>query len=1277
MLTVVLLGVVSSPACAVEPWWHLTSNALPSFLPSGVSAPEVQDLTISGGEEGEEFVLAKLTPGEVAAKKFEHLAFFAIGENGLAPEASVIQLGLESSELYGEGNVEVIEHVPGAARLGLEPYVVKFIGALADEPTTVINTELDSPGLFPFKGSVAVTEVSKGRNSGIVHVKADNIGDAPAGACTKVTLGSGKYKDAGCTEKVTGTEEVEFELMPVPVTVTDTLPPGVQAVAVELAHEVGSSVSGTCSLAQVSCTVAGPLPVDQQIGMNVRVAVDSGSAFAQNVMSVTGGDAPPTSITRKLTFSSAPTPFGVEDYELLPEEEGGGLDAQAGSHPFQLTTQVTLNQTAQVSTPEEPKDLSLKIPPGLIANSTAMPRCTTGQFLTLVAEPSRSVNACPADTAIGFVSLRFNKVKLISGYLGEQNTLTEELPIFNLEPGVGEPARFGFYVPEGAAGVYVDTGIRTGEDYGATVTASNIPQTVAFLESTVTVWGVPSASVHNSQRGWDCLAESLGEPHFHSCVHEEELQPPAFLSMSTSCAGPLQTSVTGDSWTDSTPFAAVTPPEPMPAMDGCDRLPFSPSISVTPDSTATSSPSGLKVDVHVNQNGALNDEGLAQSAVKSITTTLPEGVAVNPSGGNGLLACSEGLVGFEGEREFSSVPNAKLLTFTPTLPGGTAALRAGDSEPLEQGVNFCPDASKVGTVRIKSPLLPVNQPLEGFVYLATQNENPFGSLIAMYIVAEDPVSGSVVKLPGEVSLSESGQLTATFKNTPQLAFEDAELHFFGGERAPLATPAHCGAYTTTASVVPWAAEEKTATSEGDEAAVTAHVSSTFNITSGPNGSACPGASLPFSPSLTGGSTNINAGGFSPLTTTIARQDGEQNLQSVTLHMPAGLEGLLSTVKLCPEAQANEGTCGPESLIGETTVSAGVGSDPVSVKGGKFYITEKYGGAPFGLSIVNPVKAGPFDLEHDTSPADPGYTPACDCVVVRARIEVNPATAELTVTTDESGSHAIPHLIDGMPVQIQKVNVLINRERFTFNPTSCDPSAITGAITSDGGATQLVRAPFQAANCALLAFKPIFKVSTFAKTSKTDGASLSVKLSYPNAPFGTQANIAKVKVDLPKQLPSRLTTLQKACLAAVFDANPAGCPAGSIVGHAKVITPVLPVPLEGPAYFVSHGGEAFPSLTIVLKGYGVTVDLVGSTFIKKGITSSTFKATPDVPFNTFELVLPQGKYSALAANGNLCKAKLAMPTAFTAQNGLTIHQTTPITVTNCPKAKKPAKHKRKH
>jgi hypothetical protein len=199
-------------------------------------------------------------------------------------------------------------------------------------------------------------------------------------------------------------------------------------------------------------------------------------------------------------------------------------------------------------------------------------------------------------------------------------------------------------------------------------------------------------------------------------------------------------------------------------------------------------------------------------------------------------------------------------------------------------------------------------------------------------------------------------------------------------------------------------------------------------------------------------------------------------------------------------------------------------------------------------------------------------------------------------------------------------------------------------------------------------------ATSGKTSRAGGASLSVKLSYPAGPY--DANIATVKVELPKKLPSRLTTLQKACTAVVFEANPASCPAASIIGHATATTPVLPVPLSGPAYFVSHGGEAFPSLVIVLQGYGTTVHLVGSTFIsKQGITSSTFKTVPDVPVGTFELTLPEGPYSALAANGNLCNSKLAMPTEFVGQNGALIKTTTKIQTTGCPKAKK-ATHKKK-
>jgi hypothetical protein len=277
---------------------------------------------------------------------------------------------------------------------------------------------------------------------------------------------------------------------------------------------------------------------------------------------------------------------------------------------------------------------------------------------------------------------------------------------------------------------------------------------------------------------------------------------------------------------------------------------------------------------------------------------------------------------------------------------------------------------------------------------------------------------------------------------------------------------------------------------------------------------------------------------------------------------------------------------------------------------------------------------------------------------------------LTVTTNP-----IPQLIDGVPVQIKKVNVTVNRERFTFNPTDCNPLSITGTITGAEGASEPVSVPFQVTNCALLGFKPDFKVSVTGKTSKQDGAGLSTTLSYPPGSLGTMANIAHVKVELPEQLPSRLTTLQKACLAKVFETDPASCPPASVVGHAHVTTPVLPVPLEGPAYFVSHGNEAFPSLTIVLQGYGVTVDLVGTTFISKGITSTTFKSAPDVPFNKFELTLPQGPFSALTANADLCHAKLAMPSEFIAQDGAMIHQPTPIEVTGCPTRLALVSHKR--
>jgi hypothetical protein len=302
------------------------------------------------------------------------------------------------------------------------------------------------------------------------------------------------------------------------------------------------------------------------------------------------------------------------------------------------------------------------------------------------------------------------------------------------------------------------------------------------------------------------------------------------------------------------------------------------------------------------------------------------------------------------------------------------------------------------------------------------------------------------------------------------------------------------------------------------------------------------------------------------------------------------------------------------------------------------------------------------------------------VLVRGKIEIDPHTAAITIVSNPPGTpDAIPTHLEGIPLEIQKVNAITTRSNFQFNPTNCNKLAVTGTIHSSEGGTDTINVPLQVTNCGALKFAPKFSVSTSGKTSKAKGASLKAKVTYPKGPQGTYANIARVKVDLPKQLPSQLKTLQKACTAKQFELNPANCPKESKVGFAKAITPLLPVPLEGPAIFVSHGNEAFPSLIMVLQGYGVTIDLVGTTFISKaGITSSTFKTVPDQPISSFELNLPQGKYSALAANGNLCTVKggLKMPTEFLAQNGLKINESTKIGVTGCKKTKKAKKRTNK-
>jgi hypothetical protein len=494
-------------------------------------------------------------------------------------------------------------------------------------------------------------------------------------------------------------------------------------------------------------------------------------------------------------------------------------------------------------------------------------------------------------------------------------------------------------------------------------------------------------------------------------------------------------------------------------------------------------------------------------------------------------------------------------------------------------------------------------------------------------------SGIVVKLEGRASLNQqTGQLTATFDNNPQLPFSDLKLTLAGGSRATLANSRVCGPVSTSLDMTPWSNPFTT----------DVLTTSQFEISQG-----C--ISPQFNPSFAAGTTNIQAGEYTPFTLSFGRTDSDEFLNGLQMQMPEGLSGSLTGIPLCKEPEASQGACPAASLIGQTQVLTGPGQTPFLVTGGQVFLTGGYKGAPFGLSIVVPAKAGPFTLSGTTGTGN---------VVVRAAINLDPHTAALTITSDP-----LPTALDGIPLQLKVVNVTIDRPGFTFNPTSCAKTSITATLSSKESGGAHVSSPFQVTNCAGLGFKPGFKVSTSGKTSRVNGASLDAKLTYPTGV--KYANIAKVKVDLPRQLPSRLTTLQKACPAATFNANPALCPKDSIVGIARAKTPILPVQLMGPAYFVSHGGEAFPNLTVVLQGYGVRIDLIGDTFINKaGITSSTFNQVPDVPVSSFELYLPQGPDSALAANGNLCKSTLKMPTSFVAQNGATIHQTTPVTVTGC-------------
>ncbi len=1035
-----------------------------------------------------------------------------------------------------------------------------------------------------------------------------------------------------------------------PVTIKDTLPPGLEATSVKGAPafeivEEGHQMS--CELRTLTCGSAPEtLPPFQALDVAIQVNVKPGaSPGEQNKVSVQGGEregegsveTPGASVTEPLSVKQQSTPFGVEEggYSLNPEAEGGAPDTQAGSHPFQLTTTLNLNQTVEsvggshlvAAAPALPKDLGFNLPPGLIGDPRAVPPCPSVDFLAL---GNAFTNACKPESAIGVVVVTLEEPTKF-------RNITRAVPLWNLEPAQGEPARFGFEVL--TVPVVLDTSVRSGGDYGVSVSVNNAPEAAQILASEVTIWGTPGDPHHDQSRGWPCV---LGGVYYVN--HEVPCEAPnprsstPLLTLPTSCTGPLGTTVEGHSWPvkslGSEPgqifsLEGTATEYTLPGMEGCEHVPFSPSIHLESESRAASTPTGLTADVHVPQQSTLEEGALGEADVKATSVTLPAGVQLNPSSANGLQACSEQQIGFEG-------------------PAGPDPLSEAAPQPLRfsTGPAQCPDASKVGTVRVRTPLL--EHELFGAVYLASQDANPFGSLLALYVVAEDPFSGIRVKLAGEVQLNGStGQISSTFLDTPQVPFEDFVLEFSGGPRASVSTPGLCGNYQTQAMFTPWSGSEPVASLTGG---------GEFGISSGPDGTPCA-APRPFTPGVHAGSTSLQAGGFSSFALQITNSDQDQALTDVSLRLPPGVAAMLSSIVPCGEPQAALGMCSSQSEIGQASASVGYGPDPYTVAGGRVYLTGPYAGGPFGLSIVTPTVAGPFNL---------------GLVVVRSAINVDPHTAQVTITSP------LPTIVQGVgmaptgiPLDIKQINVNVNRPGFQFNPTSCNPMRIESTLSGSEGTTAPDSTPFQVANCSELPFKPRLSASTKGQASKANGVAFDVKVESKGL---GQANIAKVRLQLPKALPARLTTLQKACTEGAFYANPASCPEGSVIGQATIHTPVLRGPLSGPAYLVSHGGAAFPDVEFVLQGEGITLVLDGKTQIKNQITYSKFESAPDAPFTVFETVLPAGPHSALTANlpekahFNLCSSSLSMPTEIVGQNGAVLKQTTKIALQGCKKVK---------
>ena len=901
---------------------------------------------------------------------------------------------------------------------------------------------------------------------------------------------------------------------------------------------------------------------------------------------------------------------GAEGFSVSASDENGAADNRAGSHPYALTTEVNFIPAGE--SPGQPgvpfadgdvRDLRFDLPPGLLENPAVVPACSQADFHTArvspFEKPSRSGESCPDRSQIGVVQVR-------SSFGGGSS---RSFGVFNLEAPPGAPSALGFNA-YGAPIVFIPQVRQADGEYGLSLQARQIPQLVSLSGFTMTIWGVPWDVTHDRERG-NCLNEAEPSLSWGRCSAGTSPSDPAlaYLTLPSSCARPLEFTATASSWqqpaaVSSRLFTHYNQGEPS-HLEGCDAIAFGPAPRGFVTDPRASSPSGFDFSLDVDSEGLLRPKRLNPSAVKKAVVTLPEGMTINPSVGAGLGACSP----------------AQYAAETPSSPPGAG----------------CPNAAKIGDFTVKSPLFA--ETVEGSLFLAAPFDNPFGTLLAVYLVAKAPERGILVKVAGKLDADPaSGRLVASFDGLPQLPYTDLLVHFREGQRSPLATPAACGSFTTGIDLSPWRAP-----------ATVRHADSPFSIASGVLGGPCPQpGSSPFNPQAQAGSVNSRAGAYTPFYLHLTRGDTEQEITSYSATLPPGLTGKLAGIPYCSEAaieaakhrggfaEAAHPSCPAASEIGHTV--AGYGLGPVlSYAPGGLYLAGPFHGSTFSIVAIDSATVGPFDL---------------GTVVIRSAIEVDRRTARVSI--DSAGSDPIPHIIDGIPIHLRDVRVYISRPDFTVNPTSCERFSVASTLSGSGASfsspaddtSALATAPYQAFDCGSLGFAPKLRLRLRGGTERGDYPALRAEVR----PRPGDANIGAAVVTLPASEFLAQNHIETICTRAQFARE--ACPPGSVYGHARAFTPLLGEPLEGNVY-LRASDNALPDLVAALRGggNGIAIDVVGRVDSSHGGLRGSFEVLPDAPVSKFVMSLWGGKRGLLVNSEDVCAGARSARARMVGQNNV--------------------------